>query len=214
MRKYFALTFCLIAGLTIAHVAAADPAAEAKPVAEASDAKAAATAKRVEARKAAIDKRAMMIADRKLMMAINRAAPHSVVDHATIMAMEPGGKMRIVKQGDNGFTCMDPDNSPMCADKAAMEWVDAWQGHKTPPESGLGFIYMLSGDTGTSNTDPYATKEAPDNNWVKTGSHVMIVGSAAKEMAKAYPHDAKPDASKPYVMWPGTPYEHLMMPVR
>ncbi len=214
MRKYFTLTCCLIAGMATAHMAKADPAAESKPAATAVDAKAAAAAARVDAMKAASEKRAMMIADHKLIMAVSRAAPRSVVDHATIMAMEPGGAMRIVKQGDNGFTCMDPDNSPMCADKAAMEWVDAWQGHKAPPESGLGFIYMLAGDTGTSNTDPYATKETTDNNWIKTGSHVMIVGSAAKEMAKNYPHDAKPDPTKPYVMWAGTPYEHLMMPVR
>jgi hypothetical protein len=40
----------------------------------------------------------------------------------------------------------------------------------------------------------------------------MIVGSGAK-MLSGYPRDAKPDPTKPYVMWPGTPYEHLMLPV-
>ena len=29
----------------------------------------------------------------------------------------------------------------------------------------------------------------------------------------AYPKDADPDTSKPYVMWAGTPYRHLMVPV-
>ena len=33
----------------------------------------------------------------------------------------------------------------------------------------LGFIYMLNGDNGTSNTDPFATEETRDNNWIKTG---------------------------------------------
>jgi hypothetical protein len=42
----------------------------------------------------------------------------------------------------------------------------------------------------------------------------MIVGAEAKSMLAAYPRDAKPDPSKPYVMWPGTPYEHLMLPVK
>ena len=28
-----------------------------------------------------------------------------------------------------------------------------------------------------------------------------------------YPTDAKPDTTKPYVMWHGTPYAHLMVPV-
>jgi hypothetical protein len=74
-------------------------------------------------------------------------------------------------------------------------------------------MYMLQGDSGASNTNPYDTKETPDNNWIKTGSHVMIVGSGAKMLA-GYPRSAKPDPTQPYVMWPGTPYEHLMLPVR
>jgi hypothetical protein len=41
----------------------------------------------------------------------------------------------------------------------------------------------------------------------------MIVGPAAKMMA-GYPKDATPDPSKPYVMWAGTPYEHLMIPIQ
>ena len=42
----------------------------------------------------------------------------------------------------------------------------------------------------------------------------MVVGAAAKEMLKGYPRDAKADPKKPYVMWPGTPYEHFMLPVK
>ena len=40
----------------------------------------------------------------------------------------------------------------------------------------------------------------------------MVVG--AKGMMEGYPGDAKPDTAKPYVMWGGTPDEHLMLPVR
>jgi hypothetical protein len=107
---------------------------------------------------------------------------------------------------------MDPGGAPMCTDKAAMEWVQAWQ-EKGPAPQKTGFIYMLKGDNGTSNTDPYAKEATADNNWVKTGPHVMIVG-AAKDMMQAYPREPKPDPTKPYVMWPGTPYEHLMLPVQ
>ena len=52
------------------------------------------------------------------------------------------------------------------------------------------------------------------NNWIKTGSHVMIVGAEAKSMMQGYPRDPNADPTKPYVMWPGTPYEHLMLPVK
>ena len=69
----------------------------------------------------------------------------------------------------------------------------------------------LAGGTDASNTDPYATK--PDKNWVKTGPHVMIVG-ADPIFYDQYPKDAQPDTTVPYVMWPGTPYQHLMIPVK
>jgi hypothetical protein len=154
-----------------------------------------------------------MVSDKTLMNTLRGAAPQYVLDRATILNMGSDGKMKVIKQGDNGWTCMDPGGAPMCADKAAMEWAQAWQ-DKGPAPQKLGFIYMLRGDNGASNTDPYATKAMPDNNWVKTGAHVMIVGGEAKSMMQGYPRDAKPDPKKPYVMWPGTPYEHLMLPVK
>lgn len=72
---------------------------------------------------------------------------------------------------------------------------------------------MLAGDTGVSNTDPWAKEKTADNHWIQTGSHVMIVGAAAKTMG-GYPRTTDPDPTKPYVMWPGSPYEHLMIPVK
>jgi hypothetical protein len=35
----------------------------------------------------------------------------------------------------------------------------------------------------------------------------MIVGSGAK-MLDGYPREANADTTRPYVMWPGTQYEH------
>ena len=61
---------------------------------------------------------------------------------------------------------------------------------KEPPKSKVGFMYMLAGGTDASNTDPYAQKPEPNNNWVETGPHVMIVG--AKGLVDAYPRNAKP----------------------
>jgi hypothetical protein len=101
---------------------------------------------------------------------------------------------------------------PMCLDPNAMEWAHAWQSHG-PATDKTGFIYMLAGDTGASNTDPYATAKTDDNHWIETGSHVMVVGAAARTMA-GYQTTADPDPTKPYVMWPGSPYEHLIIPVK
>src|ERR1700682_2103268 len=112
------------------------------------------------------------------------AAPAAVGKNATIVAMEANGKMRTLREGTNGFTCM-PDNpatpgpDPMCMDKNAMDWVGAWVGHKTPAPGRVGFMYMLAGGTDASNTDPYAQKPDAKNHWVKTGPHVMVVGGDA-----------------------------------
>jgi hypothetical protein len=149
--------------------------------------------------------------DSEYIAKIKTAAPAAVVMGATIIKMQPGGKMLTVQTGSNGFTCMMLDPmTPMCADQNAMAWAHAYMTHATPPDS-VGFVYMLAGDGGASNTDPYAKGAAPDNHWVKTGPHVMIVGPTASSMG--YPATADPDPTKPYVMWSGTPYAHLMIPV-
>jgi hypothetical protein len=156
--------------------------------------------------------------DKQLIKSAMSAAPAKVAKGATIVAMEADGKMRTLREGTNGFTCM-PDNpatpgpDPMCMDKNAWEWAHAWMGHTIPAPGKVGFMYMLSGGTDGSNTDPYATKPAPNNHWIKTGPHVMIVG-ADQSFYDMYPKSADPDTSVPYVMWAGTPYQHLMAPVK
>lgn len=141
------------------------------------------------------------------------AAPPSIVKAATISAMEVDGKMRVIRQGNNGFTCMITPGAPMCADENAMEWAHARAMHAAAPPDKAGFIYMLDGDNGASNTDPWATEQKSDNHWVKTGSHVMIVGPVVKTM-QGYPRNPDADPTRAYVMWPNTPYEHLMIPAK
>ena len=156
-------------------------------------------------------------ADRKLIASAMQAAPAKVAANAAVVAMEKDGTMRTVREGNNGFTCMadnpgTPGPDPMCLDAAAMEWAHAWMSHATPPAK-VGFMYMLAGGTDASNTDPYADKPTASNHWVKTGPHVMIVGADAA-FYDMYPKGADPDTSVPYVMWSGTPYQHLMIPVK
>ena len=156
--------------------------------------------------------------DKQLIDSAMQAAPGKVASGATIVAMQPDGSMRTVRAGNNGFTCMadnpaTPGPDPMCMDAAAMEWAGAWVGHKPPASGKIGLMYMLAGGTDASNTDPYATKPDASNHWVETGAHVMIVG-ADQAFYDMYPKSADPDTSVPYVMWPGTPYQHLMIPIK
>jgi hypothetical protein len=72
--------------------------------------------------------------------------------------MDHDGKMRTLRQGTRQWTCMpghaDPANpDPMRGDQNAMEWGMAWMNHKEPPANKVGFMYMLRGDGGASNTD-------------------------------------------------------------
>jgi hypothetical protein len=135
------------------------------------------------------------------------AAPANLIADASLMDM---AQMKVIREGSNGWTCMVHGGVPMCVDAVGLEWVHALMAKATPPEK-TGLIYMLKGDAGASNTDPFAKAETPDNNWVKTGPHLMIVGGV-KGIAEGLPRSAKPDETGPYVMWPGTPYEHLMLP--
>ena len=144
------------------------------------------------------------------------AAPAALAHDAAIVTVGADGKMNQVRAGKNGWTCMPdapdtPGPDPMCFDANAGKWADAWVHHKSPPDGTPGVMYMLEGGTDASNTDPYATKPTADNDWVKTGPHIMLVGS--KAMLAGYPSGAKPNTSAPYVMWAGTPYAHLMVPV-
>ena len=169
---------------------------------------------------AAADKAAAKKApsDAQLIASAMRAAPPGVAKSATIVAMNADGTMRTLRKGTNDYTCM-PDNpetpgpDPMCMDKNAMEWAQAWMSHKPPPAGKIGIMYMLAGGTDASNTDPYAAKPDASNHWIKTGPHIMVVGADAA-FYDAYPKNADPDTSAPYVMWAGTPYQHLMAPVK
>ena len=144
------------------------------------------------------------------------AAPASISQGATIMQAQADGTMKTLREGQNGWTCMPdspttPGPDPMCMDANAAKWAQAWIGKTDPPANTVGVMYMLEGGTDASNTDPYAKEPTAENAWVNTGPHLMIVGS--KEVLAGHPSGAKPDTSVPYVMWAGTPYAHLMVPV-
>jgi hypothetical protein len=144
------------------------------------------------------------------------AAPASISADATVVQVAADGSMQELRKGTNGWTCM-PDNpqtpgkDPMCMDANALKWAQAWMGHKPPPADNVGLMYMLQGGSDASNVDPWGDKPA-NGKWVETGPHVMVVG--AESLNKLYPTAADPDTAKPYVMFGGTPYAHMMIPIK
>jgi hypothetical protein len=138
------------------------------------------------------------------------AAPSAVAKDAAVVRMANDGTMHTLRNGSNGFTCLIMGTDKMCNDANSMEFLHAMM-KKEPPPNKVGISYMLAGDVGASNTDPFATGKTADNHWIVTGPHIMVFGPPAK--ALGYTEAKDPDPGSPYMMWAGTPYEHAMVPL-
>ncbi len=153
-----------------------------------------------------------------------RAAALADALSATYPAHAAGSKVvdwdgNVLQKGDNGFVCMPTPPmfaergaaAPMCLDEVWMAWAAAWQNQQPFETDRIGIAYMLAGDGGASNIDPYATEETPDNEWIVEGPHLMVISPDPALLAHI-PTD--PSYGGPYVMWRGTEYEHVMVPVK
>lgn len=72
-----------------------------------------------------------------------------------------------------------------------------------------GVAYMLQGGDDTSNTDPFAPVPAEGQEWVSTAPHLMLLLPGGFDASQFTTDHA---SGLPYIMWDGTPYEHLMVP--
>jgi hypothetical protein len=154
--------------------------------------------------------------DAEMIKSAEAAAPAAVSGGATIYTWGEGGTMKTLREGTNGYWCMAddprPGNAAMCGDANSMDWLMAIVAKTEPPKGKVGLVYMLAGiDMAPSNLDPFAEKPAEGSDYVKTGPHIMILN--AMDQLQGYPGGANPDTTKPYVMYPDTPYAHIMYPV-
>ncbi len=145
----------------------------------------------------------------KVALAVS-AGPAEIANKAAIMDMTDMSAPKQLRAGTNGWICYAMEQQPMCLDKQWQNWAEAWIGKKQPKIEGTGIAYMLRGDHGASNTDPYAMAPTADNQWVVTPAHIMVLYPDPK-MLDAFPTD--PKSGGPFVMWKGTPYAHVMVPV-
>jgi hypothetical protein len=147
----------------------------------------------------------------KIALAVS-AGPAEITRNATIIDMTDmsSKEHKQLRAGTNGWVCYAMVRQPMCLDKEWQKWAEAWMGKTTPQITNTGIAYMLAGDTGASNTDPYATAPTADNQWVVSPAHIMVLYRDSP-MLEAFPTD--PKNGGPWVMWKGTPYAHVMVPV-
>ncbi|MEL4484859.1 hypothetical protein AAEH76_14915 [Shewanella algae] len=139
------------------------------------------------------------------------AAPPTIRASVTVVDWNKN----VLQQGDGSYTCFPTPpqlkgTAPMCMDGPWMEWAHAWMEKKPFQAKAIGISYMLAGDGGASNIDPYAEMETADNQWIVEGPHLMIL-LPDPAMLDSLPTD--PAQGGPYVMWKGTPYAHIMIPV-
>ncbi len=159
-----------------------------------------------------------MTAARKIDNAMT-AAPRSISANAAIMdwPATEGGQMTTLRSGTNGWTCL-PDfpsskgNDPMCVDDQWMGFMGAMMTKATPKVSRTGIGYMAAPGSSTwgSNTDPFATTATADNEWGYDPPHVMLLVTDPGAL-KGIPTTRQ--TGVPWVMWKGTPYAHIMVPL-
>jgi len=161
--------------------------------------------------------------DEKIKNAMS-AAPDSVSSAATVMdwPATEGGKFVQLRSGKNGWVCYPSTpaatgavgQDPMCLDPEFQKWATGWMSKKPPKLTGVGVAYMLQGDRGASVTDPFAmTAQAAKNakDWVVAGPHIMVT---TPNTAALNSLPGVPTGGIPWVMWKGTPYAHIMVPVK
>ena len=138
------------------------------------------------------------------------AGPASLTKNATIKNWD--GK--VIRKGTNGWTCL-PDipanggNDPWCIDQSWANLLDALANNKKPSYDKIGIGYMLAGDAPISNITP--TGKKADGDWVEgLKAHLMILVPDHKMFDNI---STDPNNGGPWIMWPNTPYAHIMVPI-
>ena len=140
------------------------------------------------------------------------AGPKSISAEATIMDWG----MNVLREGTNEWTCLPdrpdtPGNDPWCITDAWRNFLHAYMTKTEPSYDQIGFAYMLMGDSPVSNSDPYATEPTGPEDWVTdVGAHIMIV-IPDRSLLAGISTDHRNGG--PWVMWPETPYAHILIPV-
>jgi hypothetical protein len=136
------------------------------------------------------------------------AGPTEVAKAARIVDTDAQGKMVVLREGNNGFTCM-PGNlkvvgePPMCVDAPSMQWFADAKAHKPKSTNTVpGITYMLAGASQRSDSDPNDSTSMS----IDVGPHWMIMWPFdPKATGLASTH--RPTGA--YIMWAGLPYAHL-----
>lgn len=139
------------------------------------------------------------------------AAPPRLARDAAVAELADG-KLREIRPGTNGWKCvLDLMGDSMCLDREWQAWTLAWTRGKLPPRpKAVGIAYMLNGHVVPGRVEPQVRPGTADNSWIADGPHVLILPTDPRQL-EAYP--SEPAQGGPWVMWKGSPYAHIMVPI-
>jgi len=138
------------------------------------------------------------------------AAPESLAQNATIQ----GWDGTVLREGTNSWVCLPdtPNNGgtdPWCVDASWLNLLNALSNNEDPTYDKIGIAYMLAGDAPISNITPAGKKE--DGDWVEgLNAHLMILVPDHSSFDNI---STDPNNGGPWIMWPDTPYAHIMIPI-
>ena len=101
-------------------------------------------------------------------------------------------------------------SSPPNPERAGMDEGDP-RAHRTP---GHDWLHIHAGGGYRHHQPAIRISGTHASIGVQTGPHVMVVGPRVRAMVGYSRTMDVADARQPYVMYPGTPYEHLMLPTK
>jgi len=147
------------------------------------------------------------------------AAPFAVDNGARVVTIGDEGKIEELQKGSNGWTCVTHDpgtpmGHPLCLDRNGLTWMEAAMMGHPPDADKIGYGYMLKGGTSWSNTDVSATKlPAGQKDFIRIPPHFMIMNARLANSSGFPSGETYPDTHKPFVIYGGTPYAVLMIPL-
>ncbi len=160
--------------------------------------------------------------------AYSTAAPSFIAANCTVVDMDSEGNQIVLREGTNGWTAMaanprgpaDPENGwkdaheamAMVGDAQSFKWVTAYMSKTKPEMESDGWAWMLHGDMGEDNSKQMVMnkEDAAEGQWIESGPHLMLMPKDPSSLA-GQTTDFMSGA--PYVMFKGTGYDHLMIPV-
>jgi hypothetical protein len=150
------------------------------------------------------------------------AAPAAIAAHASVVILGDQGRKEELRAGTNGWTCIARDmnapddgiaHHPACFDKYGLEWIENYEEGASPIRTMSVTLTCWKADRRGATRIP--TKPAPgQKDYIRIPAHIMILNAHVANSSGFPSGQTDPDTHKPFVMFGGTPFAILIIPVK